>query len=163
MLQARSLFTASAARDIWKVLKGPLKLTITPSALRSVVLLLTFFPHKTAATNPELPWHSIAAEAVEIWLSVKLNSFWDRLWLCFLSRIAKWDTHVRLLFVSGLLSSKNPAHVNSGSMRALVYTCFLSLTHVTSSSVFPKQPARLDHVLGNSAMEYRELLTGRCS
>ena len=94
-MQARTLFTATAATEIWQLLKGPLQLTLSQSSLRALVLLLTFFPHKTAAIAPELPWHCIAEEAVRIWLSHKLNSYWDRLWLCFLSRIAKWDTHVR--------------------------------------------------------------------
>lgn len=104
-MQARTLFTASAVTEIWELLKAPLQLTLFQNSLRALVLLVTFFPHQAAATHPELTWHpkltwhSIAAEAVEVWLSRKLNSFWDRLWLCFLSRLAKWDTHVRSLIL----------------------------------------------------------------
>lgn len=105
-MQARKLFSSAGATEIWDVLKGPLQLTLSPNSLRALVLLLTFFPHQAAATSPELPWHTIAAEAVQIWLKHKLNSYWDRLWLCFLSRIAKWDTHVRpVLLRCGSLSS----------------------------------------------------------
>jgi hypothetical protein len=95
VLQARTLFAAEAATEVWQYLQKPLRQSLTQAPLRALILLLTFFPHKAASTSPELPWADFATQAVEIWLSSKLNPFWDRLWLCFLSRLAKWDTHVR--------------------------------------------------------------------
>ena len=94
-MQARSLFPVAAASEVWEQLRQPLRKTLSPSAVRALMLLLTFFPHKTASMKSDTNWHEIATEAVDIWLSCKLNSFWNRLWLCFLSRLAKWDTHVR--------------------------------------------------------------------
>lgn len=93
-MQARTLFSSAAATEVWEHLRRPLRQNLSPSAFRALMLLLTFFPHKTASIPSDTPWHRIATEAVDLWLSCKLNSFWDRLWLCFLSRLAKWDTHV---------------------------------------------------------------------
>ena len=95
-MQAKTLFAPSAASEIWDRLKLPLALP-APTCISALVLLVTFFPHKAADRSPDGPWHSIAEQAVKLWLGYKMNAFSDRLWLCFLARLAKWDTHVRSL------------------------------------------------------------------
>jgi hypothetical protein len=93
--QASTLFAPSAVEVIWGLLRPALEQPLTPNSLKALATLIVFFPQKTAAIAPELPWHAYAEQAVDLWLQVRHNSFWDRLWLCFLSRLAKWDTHVR--------------------------------------------------------------------
>lgn len=94
-LQARTLFPPAAVVPIWERLQLPLEQTLSPVSLRALILLVTFFPFKAAPAGPCLPLHDIAATAVQLWLSASMNTFWDRLWLRFLARLAKWDTHVR--------------------------------------------------------------------
>lgn len=94
-LQARTLFPPAAMEPIWQRLQLLLEQTLSPISLRALILLVTFFPFKAAPAAPDLPLHDIAAKAVQLWLSVSMNTFWDRLWLRFLARLARWDTHVR--------------------------------------------------------------------
>eukprot|EP00892_Ulva_mutabilis_P011637 jgi/Ulvmu1/8846/UM049_0027.1 len=94
--KARSLFPPEAVEPIWQKVHAQLKHTLSPISLQALIQLLTFFPFKAAPAAPELPLHDIAAEAVQLWLSVNMNTFWDRLWLRFLARLAKWDTHARV-------------------------------------------------------------------
>lgn len=82
---------------IWNRLLPQLEQTLSPISLRALILLLTFFPFKAAPAAADLPVHAIADKAIQLWLSVSMNTFWDRLWLRFLARLAKWDTHVRSL------------------------------------------------------------------
>lgn len=96
-LQARTLFPSGAVEPIWQRLQAQLEHTLSPVSLRALILLLNFFPFKAAPVAPELPLHDIAAKSVQLWLSVSMNTFWDRLWLRFLARLAKWDTHVRFI------------------------------------------------------------------
>lgn len=99
-VQAKCLFTEDAALAIWSLLRNPLHQKLAMSPPKALILLLTFFPHKTAsAVDSKVNWHGIAGEAVATWLNFKLRPSWDRMWLCFLSRLAKWDTHVSFRFL----------------------------------------------------------------
>lgn len=93
--QAKAFFTAEAATTVWERLHPQLSQPLSPQCLEAITWLLLLFPHHRVGTDSELPWNAWAARAVELWQLQSLNSFWDAAWMCFLSRLAKHDIHVR--------------------------------------------------------------------
>ena len=72
-----------------------LRQPLSKRRVEGLTLLLLFFPHRRVRDAAELPWGEWAREGMALWRSCAHNRFWDQGWLCFFSRLAKHDTHVR--------------------------------------------------------------------
>jgi hypothetical protein len=96
-MQAKHLFPPSAALAIWNLLEADLSQPLAVTCYHALLLLLSFFPHRLVNTEHSLPWKQWSRRAVQMWGKMQHQMTWTRLWLAFLSRLAKWDRYVRLL------------------------------------------------------------------
>jgi hypothetical protein len=95
ILQAKAFFPPKDAITVWHRLHPHLSQPLSPLCLEALTSLLIFFPHHGVSAARTLPWNEWAFRSVEIWRTTAHNVFWDSAWICFLSRLAKHDTHVR--------------------------------------------------------------------
>ena len=76
-------------------MEGDLAQPLTFHCYHALLLLLTFWPHRAVSTHRELPWDAWAQRGMDLWGAMRHQHSWNRLWIAFFARLAKWDRYVR--------------------------------------------------------------------
>ena len=94
-VQVKHLFPSSAAATLWQRLEPALAQPLTFECYHALLLLLSFLPHRAVSTDRSLPWNDWAQRGMELWGQMRHQHTWNRLWIMFFARLAKWDRYVR--------------------------------------------------------------------